>query len=483
MVKGQFTGEGLGALKMYKKAQLLFEITVIFTLTAGRGAAYSAESLGILAFGDIRGHMEPCGCDPRTDVGGVRRIAAAVSRYRSQDPKVAVVNLGNIAKPSESTSLRMALNQILEVVKPEVSLINVYEWESIHQKTPLANIKWVLSNSTDQSSKKSWALMERVGDLEFFGYLGLKDKNLLKVNKLLFDRWRKKTKVPSKRQRVLLFSGSDQELSSIVKADFFGEVIRSSKVPLGVKIGDEEQKNERLLTTSINKDLIWAVPYGGTGLLRVLGLERSAPPKPISTLLRETAKQPQAIFFSKDMNSEIPSITKSLTFIHWLRKEEESGISLGVSRIFDKLKQSEKEIFRQLVEIRSRNLENTEYVGSEACMGCHSSSYEIWKRSKHATAINTLIKQNRHEDVNCVECHVLGFKSDGGYVNQQLTPQFANVQCESCHGPRREHVMMPGKKNNLSSKIDPKKSCAECHTPPHSPGFNSDSYWKSIEHK
>ena len=28
-----------------------------------------------VAYGDIRGHIEPCGCDPQTDLGGVLRLS------------------------------------------------------------------------------------------------------------------------------------------------------------------------------------------------------------------------------------------------------------------------------------------------------------------------------------------------------------------------------------------------------------------------
>jgi mono/diheme cytochrome c family protein len=152
-------------------------------------------------------------------------------------------------------------------------------------------------------------------------------------------------------------------------------------------------------------------------------------------------------------------------------------------RVFESLRRADRDGFAQMVANRSKEVDKTEFIGAEACAGCHASSYEIWKKSRHATAITTLVQKNRHEDLNCIECHVLGFNSKGGYVSEGVTPKFANVQCENCHGPRRLHVQEPTKKPIQSSVMDPNKSCQECHTPPHSPGFEQKKYWKAIEHK
>ena len=91
----------------------------------------------------------------------------------------------------------------------------------------------------------------------------------------------------------------------------------------------------------------------------------------------------------------------------------------------------------------------------------------------------TLIAKQRQEAPPCVECHVLGFTAKGGYVNEAKSPQFANVQCENCHGSRLEHVNNP----TINVKVSASESCAECHTPPHSPGFEYKSYWEKIKHR
>jgi len=90
------------------------------------------------------------------------------------------------------------------------------------------------------------------------------------------------------------------------------------------------------------------------------------------------------------------------------------------------------------------------YVGSEACKKCHEHAYDVWKKSKHAHAFNTLVTATRPKlrqfDGECVICHVTGFEYLTGYRNEQATPHLKDVGCESCHGPGSIHA---DKKNPL----------------------------------
>jgi hypothetical protein len=470
-------------LKTIKKNLILIKIILALGLSLDTAKAQPPADEGILAFGDIRSHIEPCGCDPRTDVGGVRRIAAAVSRYRRQFPKTVVVNLGNDIKTGDVSPAADSVKKVLSIVRPDISLVNAYEWSALKGKRSLAGVPWLLSNVDGDLKETTWSLTRKVGDFEFFGYLGLVDKKLLPAGEALFKQWRKITQSSINSRRVLLFSGPDSDLVKIVRTKFFSTIIRSSKVPLNVEMGDQEQKNERMLVTELGGETIWSVPFGGAGLLRLSGLERTLLPKPVSALLQDRPKsKPPLLSDNFDSQKTLSSIT-SINFVHWLRLEEESGVPAEVLNIFESLRRADRDGFAQMVTNRSKEVDKTEFIGAEACAGCHASSYEIWKKSRHATAITTLVQKNRHEDLNCIECHVLGFKAKGGYVSEGVTPKFANVQCENCHGPRRLHVQAPTKNSMQSSVMDPNKSCQECHTPPHSPGFEQKKYWKAIEHK
>ena len=61
-----------------------------------RGSSLDRQSRAWLAFGDLRGHIEPCGCDPATDMGGVRRIDMLIKKERQVYPQLKVWNLGHL---------------------------------------------------------------------------------------------------------------------------------------------------------------------------------------------------------------------------------------------------------------------------------------------------------------------------------------------------------------------------------------------------
>jgi len=123
---------------------------------------------------------------------------------------------------------------------------------------------------------------------------------------------------------------------------------------------------------------------------------------------------------------------------------------------------------------------NTPFTLSESCAQCHKAEYEVWKNSRHSHAFAALEEKQRMFDGNCVGCHSLGFR-DRGFVSVKATPQFANVQCESCHGPGAEHIKAPTAGNY---KTPPKnQSCLVCHDRDNSPDFDFDKYWPVIAHK
>ena len=109
------------------------------------------------------------------------------------------------------------------------------------------------------------------------------------------------------------------------------------------------------------------------------------------------------------------------------------------------------------------------YVSAIACQRCHQQEYLQWSATRHAFAFETLLKKERYFDSGCVSCHTTGFGYSTGFQIGDQNSAFKGVECETCHGPGKQHVGNP-KKSNIRSRADT-SLCLECHDPKHSPGF------------
>ncbi|MCI0487963.1 MAG: hypothetical protein L0229_15330, partial [Blastocatellia bacterium] len=118
------------------------------------------------------------------------------------------------------------------------------------------------------------------------------------------------------------------------------------------------------------------------------------------------------------------------------------------------------------------------FAGVDTCAACHVTEYDIWKKTGHSHAMQTLENKNQQFDTECVKCHVVGFEK-GGFQSLVTTPQYANVQCESCHGPGKQHAESPAKGYGL---MQTPVGCMQCHTQPNSPDFEFKSYWEKVKH-
>lgn len=109
------------------------------------------------------------------------------------------------------------------------------------------------------------------------------------------------------------------------------------------------------------------------------------------------------------------------------------------------------------------------YVSATACQKCHQQEYLQWSATRHAFAFETLLKKERYFDAGCVSCHTTGLGYPTGFQIGDQDSTLKGVQCETCHGPGKQHVGNP-KKTNIRSGADT-GVCLECHDSKHSPGF------------
>lgn len=122
------------------------------------------------------------------------------------------------------------------------------------------------------------------------------------------------------------------------------------------------------------------------------------------------------------------------------------------------------------------------YVSATACQRCHQQEYLQWSATRHAFAYETLLKKERYFNSGCVSCHTTGFGYPTGFQIGDQNSAFKGVECETCHGPGKQHVGNP-KKSNIRSSADT-ALCLECHDTKHSPGFTEivALHTKDVDH-
>ena len=133
---------------------------------------------------------------------------------------------------------------------------------------------------------------------------------------------------------------------------------------------------------------------------------------------------------------------------------------------------------KQLLEQQQEN----GYASAAACQQCHEQEYLQWSATRHAFAYQTLLKKERYFDAGCVSCHTTGFGYPTGFQIGDQNATLKGVQCETCHGPGKQHVGNP-KKSNIRSGADT-SLCLQCHDTKHSPGFTEvvALHTKDVDH-
>ncbi len=118
------------------------------------------------------------------------------------------------------------------------------------------------------------------------------------------------------------------------------------------------------------------------------------------------------------------------------------------------------------------------YVGIEACTNCHEEPRKVWDSTKHAHAYETLTKQFKEYNLDCVSCHVTGYDKPGGSTVTHVS-DLKDVQCEVCHGPGELHAAKPEKVHTLVPKPSA-DTCTACHHPPHVHTFDAKAKMAEI---
>jgi Cytochrome c554 and c-prime len=158
------------------------------------------------------------------------------------------------------------------------------------------------------------------------------------------------------------------------------------------------------------------------------------------------------------------------------------------------------------------------YAGSAACADCHTAATDVYAKTPHAHATDTLVHLDppRHFDPECLSCHVTGwdpqryFPFTSGYLGLKKTPEMVGNGCENCHGPAARHAAAENGEIDVDEQelarlrtelhleiVDNEgnkegqefahgkvvQMCVQCHDPDNSPDFDFQTYWPYVKHK
>lgn len=119
---------------------------------------------------------------------------------------------------------------------------------------------------------------------------------------------------------------------------------------------------------------------------------------------------------------------------------------------------------------------------SMVCAPCHAEQVEQWQTTDHARAFETLVRNSKEYDPNCLKCHTTRFEQPEGFSMKLQQPSLVNVGCESCHGYSEDH-------SNEETTPVPTPSpdmqlCLKCHTSDRCPDFeqNAQAVFDKITH-
>ena len=407
--------------------------------------AVSDSPFWLTVAGDLRGEIKPCGCSSEGDMGGLLRRASYLEQLRTSRSPVYYLDLGNnFPPPSEQGRLKVELIQnTLKRLKPLVILLGpnelLYEQSLLDLQLP-----YILTNvRADWFVKKSHFEMQAEQRIGIWGYLSptqiYQNKNeeqaVFPVDSPLLEEWRQELQKSRVDFSILLFRGNEEELTQFEQSHLFDLIITGSN--------NDDELNQ-ILSMQTATGTFPAVPTKGQGALQAhIDLSNKTPRFEVIWLYDDFADHPEILPFFDNYNEHV----KELFFTN-----------------LDRMEKHERE---------------TPYGGDIICKACHIAQHAIWSSSGHSHAYATLQNVNKHFDLECLQCHVVGLNQDG-FLSAELTPTLLNVQCENCHGPAKAHIRNPTQEHPPTKPAG--QACISCHRGSHSPTFEFSTYWAKIAH-
>jgi hypothetical protein len=420
--------------------------------------AQNAATVELLAAGDLRGEIKPCGCSPEGQFGGLLRRLTFLEQaigHPAGSTQPILVDLGNnFPDPSDQGQFKVDLIQsLLKQYPPAAILVGTKELTvGIGALDPA--LPYLLSNDAlGKLFKPYLTVLRGTARIGIYGFLSPAEvyqefSQSFRVEPLGAE-WLLgvKNRIATERhaKTVLLFRGSDSELAQLAASGLFDRII------VGNPSDDESNQIVRRRAGDTEYP---QVPTKGQGFVRVpLSLD--------------------------------PKVAPSGAEVVWLSdKFTDHSVAVHELGIYD---DKVKGLFFARLAATRQNAAESLFAGAPLCATCHVKSAKTWNGTRHAHALATLERVKKNFDPECLTCHVVGLGQQG-FLSAELTPNLGNVQCENCHGPGKAHAADPVnvKPDRIRKAIaehgNPESVCRVCHHGSHSPKFDFPVYWPKIAH-
>ncbi|WP_455217429.1 multiheme c-type cytochrome, partial [Kaarinaea lacus] len=370
---------------------------IIIVLSGLQVAAAGQANWRLVYSSDFRAELKPCGCTAEGDLGGILRRATRFEQLRKDKIPTLFVSAGDIL--GEQDEQGMIKNRYMLKAQSGLGLDAILpgERELVLPAETLTrhSLPWVLSNAKQVLPFASY-IEKHPGKQRvlIFGLLdpqlldGEKKKRLHDMSSALQKQF-ESLRVTDKDIVIVLLHAGQNRVTSITEHPLVDIVVRGHL--------HETQKQYRIqhnntcvLATGYRGQRIGIAEFGGDSGTKLLSSR-------VESLSASIADHPIMSQLYHEYDQEIKN---------WYQK---------------------KVVARQAEGLTTRKI----YAGVKTCARCHEQNVTRWKATRHASALQSLIRTGKQNDPECLQCHNTGFGQAGGFVSEQLTAEYANVQCEA----------------------------------------------------
>ncbi|NOY63054.1 MAG: hypothetical protein GXP10_07880 [Gammaproteobacteria bacterium] len=447
---------------MKKRLERLFSLLVaalFFSLIVTSVVHASLEKnrkIDLIYSGNLDGELEPCGCAVGSDLGGILRRATVLDDLRAKEPGLFVISAGGLIS-SFSVHDHLTAEYILKgIAALSYDAIGV-QWQDLAYGADFINqdaLPWVTTNGAAIASLATNPTFPRYREvvrdgvtLAFFSWLNPHQSPLQGVPGSQ-DTTTQTTGIAASLKRANN-KGALTVLSTTLSADDAARLLPLENVDILIVKSAYEVYGE---PQKIGNTLVIRPGSRGMRLGRL-------------TLTLNTSG---AITAHRHSVIELPDAIADAPRLHtWYQAYNE------------RIKQ---DYLAEVALRKSLRKGKSAYAGAESCRSCHQHEYEVWSKSDHSGAYESLEAVNKSFDPGCIGCHTVAYGKAGGFISIDLTDTLSGVQCESCHGAAAAHATNPAEAAVANREWAAPKMCAQCHVQKHSPDFNFDRYWPHIRH-